>query len=108
MAAVRLLGVGWLKVLYLRAASRHQAAPPYQTAHAYAHTYTHLWSRFAHAVHQVIELLYLRAICHHALGAVREAVRDYDDCLSHVPRCEDGSWAYLTPTGGGGALSVPS
>ncbi|PNW88256.1 hypothetical protein CHLRE_01g021450v5 [Chlamydomonas reinhardtii] len=35
---------------------------------------------------QVIEVLYLRAICYHALGAAREAVRDYDDCLGHVPK----------------------
>ncbi|KAG2452817.1 hypothetical protein HYH02_002163 [Chlamydomonas schloesseri] len=35
---------------------------------------------------QVIEVLYLRAICYHALGATREAVRDYDDCLGHVPK----------------------
>lgn len=40
---------------------------------------------------QVIELLYLRAICHHALGAIREAVRDYEDCLNHVPKYERGS-----------------
>ena len=30
----------------------------------------------------MIELLFLRAICHHALGYVREAVRDYEDCLT--------------------------
>ncbi|GLI61283.1 hypothetical protein VaNZ11_003633 [Volvox africanus] len=42
---------------------------------------------------QVIELLYLRAICHHALGAVREAMRDYEGCLNYVPR--NGS---TTPT----------
>ncbi|GLC64956.1 hypothetical protein PLESTF_000225900 [Pleodorina starrii] len=35
---------------------------------------------------QVIEVLYLRAICHHALGAVREAVRDYEECLNYVPK----------------------
>ncbi len=35
---------------------------------------------------QLVELLYLRAVCYHALGAAREAVRDYDDCLSAVPR----------------------
>ncbi|GIL49345.1 hypothetical protein Vafri_5718 [Volvox africanus] len=35
---------------------------------------------------QVIELLYLRAICYHALGAVREAMRDYEGCLNYVPR----------------------
>lgn len=35
---------------------------------------------------QAIELLYLRAICHHALGNMREAVRDYEDCLAFVPK----------------------
>ncbi|PNH05026.1 Tetratricopeptide repeat protein 13 [Tetrabaena socialis] len=34
---------------------------------------------------RVIEVLYLRAICHHALGATREAIRDYDECLGHIP-----------------------
>ncbi|KXZ44388.1 hypothetical protein GPECTOR_68g359 [Gonium pectorale] len=35
---------------------------------------------------QVVEVLYLRAICHHALGAVREAVRDYDECIGRIPK----------------------
>lgn len=30
----------------------------------------------------MVELLYLRAICHHALGNVREAVADYEACLT--------------------------
>jgi hypothetical protein len=49
---------------------------------------------------QRVELLYLRAICHHALGYVRQAVRDYEACLTYVrpavatspvPAGEDGS-----------------
>jgi tetratricopeptide (TPR) repeat protein len=28
-----------------------------------------------------IELLFQRAICHHALGYIREAVQDYDECM---------------------------
>ena len=30
----------------------------------------------------MIELLYLRAICNHALGYVSLAVRDYEACLT--------------------------
>ncbi len=30
----------------------------------------------------MLELLFLRAICNHALGLVRDAVRDYDACLT--------------------------
>lgn len=43
---------------------------------------------------QSIELLYLRAICHHALGYVRKAVADYEACM-HVPARpkEDGPLA---------------
>lgn len=33
---------------------------------------------------QRVELLYLRAICHHALGLAREAVKDYEACLTYV------------------------
>lgn len=32
---------------------------------------------------QMVELLYLRAICHHALGNAREAVEDYERCLTY-------------------------
>lgn len=32
---------------------------------------------------QMVELLFLRAICHHALGNVHEAVADYEACLSY-------------------------
>ncbi|KAG2493602.1 hypothetical protein HYH03_008119 [Edaphochlamys debaryana] len=35
---------------------------------------------------QVIEVLYLRAICYHALGGVREAVHDYEECLNYIPK----------------------
>ena len=30
----------------------------------------------------MIELLFQRAICYHALGYVKEAVKDYEDCLT--------------------------
>lgn len=42
---------------------------------------------------QVVELLYIRAICHHALGYIREAVKDYEDCLA---------WSKVRECGGGG------
>lgn len=37
---------------------------------------------------QSIELLYLRAICHHALGYARKAVADYDACMAAPLRPE--------------------
>jgi hypothetical protein len=46
------------------------------------------------AAPQTVDLLFLRAICHHALGLVREAVRDYTACLTWTP-----------PRGGGSAGS---
>ncbi|MEW5314536.1 MAG: hypothetical protein WDW38_006026 [Sanguina aurantia] len=30
----------------------------------------------------MIDLLYIRAICYHAMGYMKEAVRDYEDCLA--------------------------
>lgn len=39
---------------------------------------------------QVVELTFLRAICHHALGEFAEAVVDYDKCLAH-----GGEWGGL-------------
>jgi hypothetical protein len=35
---------------------------------------------------QSIELLYLRAICFHALGYIRKAVADYEACMHLPPR----------------------
>lgn len=37
---------------------------------------------------QSIELLYLRAICHHAMGYIRKAAADYELCMA-VPRRPD-------------------
>ncbi|KAF8058901.1 SRFR1 [Scenedesmus sp. PABB004] len=39
---------------------------------------------------QRVELLYLRAICHHALGSTRAAVADYEACMNAPPRADDG------------------
>jgi hypothetical protein len=37
---------------------------------------------------QSIELLYLRAICYHALGYARKAVADYEACMGAPLRPE--------------------
>lgn len=37
-----------------------------------------------------MELLYLRAICYHALGYARQAAGDYDACMHATPRMDDG------------------
>lgn len=39
---------------------------------------------------QKVELLYLRAICYHAMGYARKAVADYDACMNCTSRKDEG------------------
>jgi lipoprotein NlpI len=44
----------------------------------------------ARFVVQRVELLYMRAICYHALGYARQAVADYEACMNCKPRMDEG------------------
>jgi len=48
-----------------------------------------------------VELLFLRAICHHALGEFEEATADYQRCLTYTGVPKSSSPACLRPTGRG-------